>query len=112
MWCKLVLKRYNKSFTKSTQILSPNVIKYFINNNTTYIEVDGKHNKFISTLDESIFIEISDQIKFLYELVEMLIIKKDDDKDSPINEWFDSNGNVIVICENIKYNISKFKIEI
>ena len=42
----------------------------------------------------------------------MLIIKKDDDKDSPINEWFDSNGNVIVICENIKYNISKFKIEI
>ena len=106
----LIFSNKNNRFTTSTQILSPNLIRYFIINNAAVLTTNGKFNYLTSTLDNTKQIEISNQIRFLYEFIEVIIEYKNTNKNSPFHEWFDVENNVEVICENIIRNLYTKKI--
>jgi hypothetical protein len=105
----------NKKFTVSTQILTPNLISYFINKEYAILEVNKNKNYLTSSNDSTNRIEISKQIKFIYELVEVIKQIKNKNKKSPFKDWFDlnnSNDNIEIICEKSIKNIYNKQISV
>jgi len=103
-----IFAAWNKKFTVSTQILTPNLISYFINKKYAKFEVIKNKNYLTSSNDPTNRIEISKQIKFIYELVEVIKQVKNKNKKSPFNDWFylnNSNDNIEIICEKLIKNI-------
>ena len=98
----------NESFIRSTQILHPNLIRYFIINNACNFVTINKKYYLESIGDIPVRTAISKQIKFGYDLSVMLRHRKNKLKKkklpNPFNKLFDKNDNLLMRCEHIGNN--------
>jgi len=92
----------NDKFIQSTQTLHPNLIRYFIINKACKIVEIDNHIYLRSMINNDIQTRISPQIKFGYELSNILRKYKNKlNKDNhPFNMLFDKNDNILMTCEH------------
>ena len=101
----LYFSKGNNKFTYSTQILHPNLIRYFIRNKACDIDIEKDSIFLRSTKDTEVKTEISKQIKFGYEFSSVLRKQKNKrlkakDKFNPLLEIFDTEDNIKICCEH------------
>lgn len=95
----------NQKFTYSTQVLHPNLVRYFIKNKACEIITKKDKIYLVSTKEQHIKTEISKQIKFGYELSSALRKQKNKrikakDKFNPLLNIFDKDDNIKIRCEH------------
>lgn len=107
----IYFSKNNKKFTYSTQVLHPNLIRYFVRNKACKIVVnDNKEEIYlVSTDDENVKTEISKQIRFGYDFTSTIRkIKnkriKEKSKFNPLLGIFDDDDNIIMKCEHFICN--------
>ena len=107
----IYFSKNNKKFTYSTQVLHPNLIRYFVRNKACKIVVsDNKEEIYlVSTNDENVKTEISKQIRFGYDFASTIRkIKnkriKEKSKFNPLLGIFDDDDNIIMKCEHFICN--------
>ena len=95
--------RNNPEIKVSTQILHPNLIKFFISYNACVKdEINGKIY-LVSKLNDSIKINISKQMWFIYEFSEEFRVRLnsyDNKSKCPLNKFFNEDGYIEVRCEH------------
>ena len=101
----ICFSKKNQKFTYSTQVLHPNLIRYFKKNNACEIITESDKIYLKSTKDQSIKTEISKQINFGYEFSSALRKQKNKrikakDKFNPLLNIFDDDDNIKIRCEH------------
>jgi len=101
----ICFSKKNQKFTYSTQVLHPNLIRYFIKNKACEIIIEKDKIYLMSTKEQNIKTEISKQIKFGYELSSALRKQKNKrikakDKFNPLLHIFDEEDNIKICCEH------------
>ena len=95
--------RNNPEIKVSTQILHPNLIKFFISYKACVKdEINGKIY-LVSKLNDSIKINISKQMWFIYEFSEEFRVRLnsyDNKSKCPLNKFFNEDGYIEVRCEH------------